>query len=341
LRINFLPVFILLSIFAFTNQLFGHGMSEEEKQIIIDGGNLQYIYIGMTHMLSGYDHLLFIFGVLFFISGFKQIVKFITVFTIGHSITLILATFNEVQINYYLIDAIIALSVCYIAFVNLNGFEKLFNSKPINMLNMVFIFGLIHGLGLSTRLQQLPLNEEQLFLNILSFNIGVEVGQITALAFMLVILNLLQKSSYFSTLKQVSNIFLIVAGLALCYFQFDEYNKNKTSKIETLKKYKDIVEITLPAKSEKEYKTWMLKDKTLSYSWSSGDVDLYFDFHGEPANDTSGYFKSYKEATASKDSGSVKTSFIGTHGWYWKNSSSKDAKIILKLDGEYKVPKYK
>ena len=162
-------------------QAFGHGMSEAEKQIIIEGGNLRYIYIGATHMLSGFDHLAFVFGIIFFLTKFKDIVKYITAFTVGHSITLIFATFNVIQVNYFLVDAIIALSVCYIAFVNLDGFKKYLNIQTPNMLSMIFILGLIHGLGLSTRLQQLPLSEENLLMNIISFNVGIEIGQISAL----------------------------------------------------------------------------------------------------------------------------------------------------------------
>ena len=158
---------VLLAFFA--SQTFGHGMSEAEKQSIIEGGNLRYIWIGATHMLSGYDHLAFVFGIIFFLTRFKEIVKYITAFTVGHSITLIIATFNAIQVNYFLVDAVIALSVCYIAFHNLDGFKKWLNVKPPNMLVMIFSLGLIHGLGLSTRLQQLPLSENSLLMNIISF----------------------------------------------------------------------------------------------------------------------------------------------------------------------------
>ena len=156
-------------------QAFGHGMSEAEKQSIIEGGNLRYMWIGATHMLSGYDHLLFVFGIIFFLTKFKDIVKYITAFTLGHSVTLIWATFNGIQVNYFLIDAIIALSVCYIAFANLDGFKKYLDIKAPNLLAMIIVLGLIHGLGLSTRLQQLPLSEDELLMNIISFNVGIEL----------------------------------------------------------------------------------------------------------------------------------------------------------------------
>ncbi|MDH5259571.1 MAG: HupE/UreJ family protein [Gammaproteobacteria bacterium] len=215
-----LAIFALLAV----GQAFGHGMSEAEKQSIIEGGNLRYLWIGATHMLSGYDHLLFVFGIIFFLTRFKDIVKYITAFTLGHSVTLIFATFNGLQVNYFLIDAVIALSVCYIAFANLDGFKKYLNIKTPNMLVMITSLGLIHGLGLSTRLQQLPLSEDQLLLNIISFNIGIEVGQIMALAIMLLLLAGWRKAESFQPFSVASNYGLIFAGLFLFMTQMHGYS---------------------------------------------------------------------------------------------------------------------
>lgn len=220
----------LLAIVALlvVNQVFGHGMSEAEKQSIIEGGNWRYLWIGATHMLSGYDHLLFVFGIIFFLTRFRDIVKYITAFTLGHSATLIIATFNGIQVNYFLIDAIIALSVCYIAFANLDGFRKYLDIRPPNLLVMIIVLGLIHGLGLSTRLQQLPLSEEQLLMNIISFNIGIELGQIFALAIMLLLLAGWRKAASFTTFSRISNIGLIFAGLYLFLGQMHGYSHTTT-----------------------------------------------------------------------------------------------------------------
>lgn len=215
-----LAAFVMLAV----SQAFGHGMSEAEKQTIIDGGNLSYLWIGATHMLSGYDHLLFIFGIIFFLTKFKDIIKYITAFTLGHSATLIYATFNGIQVNYFLIDAIIALSICYIAFANLDGFKKHLGIKPPNLLVMIVGLGLIHGLGLSTRLQQLPLNQDELLMNIISFNIGIEVGQIMALTIMLLIMILIRKSASFKPFSLISNYGLIFAGLFLFMMQMHGYS---------------------------------------------------------------------------------------------------------------------
>lgn len=112
--------------------VFGHGMSEADKLAIVAGGNLRYLSLGATHMLSGYDHLLFVFGVIFFLKTFREIVKYITAFTLGHSVTLIFATFNHIQMSYLLIDAVIGLSVAYIAFANLDASAAIWGStRPI------------------------------------------------------------------------------------------------------------------------------------------------------------------------------------------------------------------
>ena len=219
---------LALAAVLIAGQVFAHGMSEAEKQSILDGGNMSYLWLGATHMLSGYDHLLFVFGIVFFLTNFKDIVRYITVFTVGHSITLIWATFNGVQVNYYLIDAVIGLSVCYIAFANLDGFKRYLNMGTPNLLAMIGGLGLIHGLGLSTRLQQLPLNQDQLLMNIISFNVGVELGQITALAVMLLFLASWRKLPSFKPFSLLANYALIFGGVLLFLMQMHSYSHNST-----------------------------------------------------------------------------------------------------------------
>ena len=218
-----MKVILALCAFFITTSTYAHGMSEADKQSILDAGFLDYIQLGASHMLTGYDHLLFLFGVVFFLSRFIDIVKFITAFTIGHSITLIFATLFQLQANYYLVDAIIALTVCYKAFENLDGFKKHLNIKPPSLMWMVFGFGLIHGFGLSTRLQSLPMNEDGLVMNIIGFNIGVELGQIAALALMLVILSFWHKSESFKKFSQISNSLLLILGTLLFLMQMHNY----------------------------------------------------------------------------------------------------------------------
>jgi len=219
-------IYLLISLccLLITSTVFAHGMSEADKIAIAEGGNLRYLWLGATHMLSGYDHLLFIFGIIFFLTNVKDIIKYITAFTLGHSITLIFATFNHIQMNYFLIDAIIGLSVCYIAFTNIDGFRKYLNIKPPNLLMMITLLGLIHGFGLSTRLQALPLSEDELLLNIISFNVGIELGQIAALTVMLLLLAGWRKASSFQVFSTLSNYALIFAGVFLFLMQMHGYS---------------------------------------------------------------------------------------------------------------------
>jgi len=218
-------IFILASYLLLSTTAFAHGISESDMQAMVEGGNLRYIWLGTTHMITGYDHLLFLFGVIFFLNTTKDIVKFVTIFTIGHSITLTFATFMSINANYFLVDAVIALSVIYKAFDNNKGFQNYLGVKSPNLLMMVLIFGLIHGFGLSTRLQQLPLGEQNfdMFLRIISFNIGVELGQIVSLAIMLIILTQWRKLASFQKFSTVTNHALMLAGFMLLTMQLHGY----------------------------------------------------------------------------------------------------------------------
>ena len=202
-----------------------HGISDADRQRMLDGGYLQYVGLGASHMLTGYDHLLFLFGVVFFLASFKDVVKFVTVFTLGHSLTLVFSTLLQITSNYYLIDAIIAISVMYKAFDNNGGFQKHFQMASPNLLWMVFGFGLLHGFGLSTRLQQLPLGDDalQMLGRILSFNVGVELGQIAALVVMVGALSLWRHRPSFKRWAYKANLGLLYAGVYLLFMQLHGY----------------------------------------------------------------------------------------------------------------------
>lgn len=204
---------------------FAHGISDEDKQRMLDGGYAQYVWLGASHMLTGYDHLLFLLGVVFLLTTFKDVVKFVTVFTIGHCLTLVFATYFKITWNFWLVDAIIAVSVIYKGFDNNGGFQRLFNMASPNLLKMVFAFGLLHGFGLSTRLQQLPLGDDPLHMiyRILSFNLGVELGQILALAVMVAALSLWRKTVHFERFSYAANLGLIAAGIYLLFVQLHGY----------------------------------------------------------------------------------------------------------------------
>ena len=354
-----ISVYLLL-----TNIVFAHGMSEEEKRSIIEGGNMAYLWLGATHMLSGYDHLAFVFGIIFFLTSFRDIVKYITAFTIGHSITLIFATFNAIQMNYFLIDAVIGLSVSYIAFTNLDGFQKYLNIRPPNMMAMIVSLGLIHGFGLSTRLQLLPLSEDQLLMNIISFNIGVELGQISALFLMLLLLTAWRKSHFFKTFSLIANYALIFWGVYLFLLQMHGYEHNtnqelagdvtgttvqiqnisqNTEQLQDLRQlpWRDTITVELPARGDTEYKLFVKSGSTFAYSWQTNGETLFYDFHAEPSSGTTGSFQSFAKDTDKLASGSLTALFDGTHGWYWKNNNRLPVIITLKLKGNYELVKDK
>src|SRR5688500_8090308 len=220
-----LPQFFILLVLLTPIVAIAHGISEEDKLRMLNGGYLHYLSLGVTHMLTAYDHLLFLLGVVFFLTSFKDIAKFVTAFTVGHCITLIFATFYQITWNYFLIDAIIALSVIYKGFDNNGGFQKYLDMKSPNLLGAVFLFGLLHGFGLSTRLQQLPLGDDStgILLRILSFNLGVEIGQIAALAVMVALLSLWRHRPSFQRFSFASNQAIVYAGVVLLFMQLHGY----------------------------------------------------------------------------------------------------------------------
>ena len=214
-------LFVKLSILFVPSIAFAHGVSESDKSEMLQGTLADFFYLGAKHMVTGYDHILFLIGVIFFLTRFTDIAKFVTAFTIGHSLTLVFATFYEININYYLIDAVIAFSVIYKGFENLDGFNKWFSINAPNKILMVLIFGLIHGFGLSTRLQQIDLGHHLLIYKILSFNGGVELGQIIALSITFPLLMLLKKQLI--NISKLTNWMLIVMGALLLIYQLNGY----------------------------------------------------------------------------------------------------------------------
>ena len=213
---------ILPSIFL--SFLFPHGVSESTVDAMANATLWDYLYFGAEHMVTGYDHILFLIGVLFFLTRYSDIFKFITAFTIAHCITLVFATYFGITANAYLIDAVIAFSVIYKGFENLNGFKKWFSIDAPNLILMVFIFGLIHGFGLSTKLQEIAI-EHDIALSltqILSFNVGVELGQVIVLLMIFPLLSMV-RGEFFDKVSKFSNWGLIVAGVFLLIYQLNGY----------------------------------------------------------------------------------------------------------------------
>ena len=216
-------LFASIIALLFPTVLLAHGVSPSDQAILSEGGLLAYIRVGATHMLTGYDHILFLVGVIFYLSDFKDIVRFVTVFTLGHSITLIGATYLGILANEHLIDAVIALSVLYKGLENLGLFKKFLGIEMPNLLAMVFLFGLIHGFGLSTRLQSFDMGEGQFLAKIVCFNIGVELGQVIALIPIVFLISKWKPFKSYDSFYRYANWFLILAGVALFVFQMYGY----------------------------------------------------------------------------------------------------------------------
>ena len=187
-----------------------------------------FLYLGAKHMVTGYDHLLFILGVIFFVYRMTHVALYVTMFSIGHSITLLTGVLTGVQVNPFLIDAIIGLSVAYKAFDNLGGFQTLLGVQPDTRL-AVLIFGLFHGFGLATKLQTLHPSKDGLVINMVSFNVGVEIGQLIALTVMLGVILWWRRSSSFARHAVLANALILFAGFLLMDYQLAGFLTQKAA----------------------------------------------------------------------------------------------------------------
>ena len=183
---------------------------------------IPYMYLGAKHMVTGYDHLLYLVGVVFYLFRLKDIILYVSLFTLGHSITLMGGVLLEWNVNAYLIDTIIGLSVAYKAFENIDGFRRIFGFQFDSRV-AVLIFGLFHGLGLATKLQDLSLSADSLVTNMLSFNVGVEIGQAIALTCIVVVLGQWRRSGSFIKQAFGANTVLMSLGFILAGYQFAGY----------------------------------------------------------------------------------------------------------------------
>lgn len=218
------PIILILCCFI-SVLAYGHGVDAETQSFLTTNKGVAFgpfLYIGAKHMITGYDHLLFLVGVIFFLYRAKEIITYVSFFTIGHSATLLFGVMADVNVNAYLIDAIIAFSIVYKGFDNLGGFKKIVGKQP-NTKVAVLIFGLFHGFGLATKLQEFEFDKEGLFANLLGFNLGVEIGQFLALGFVLLIISFWRGYSSYIRFSKITNIFLMAAGFLLLGYQLTGY----------------------------------------------------------------------------------------------------------------------
>lgn len=202
-----------------------HGVDEGTQQFLSSNEGmaiLPFMYIGAKHMVTGYDHLLFLVGVIFFLYRPKDVLVYVSFFTLGHSLTLVLGVYQDIQVNAYLVDAVIGLSIVYKGFDNLGGFQRLLGYQP-NTKAAVLIFGLFHGFGLATKLQDFEFAQEGLLPNLLAFNVGVEIGQFLALLFIVLALSFWRRYSSYLQFSAVTNIALMTGGFLLTIYQLSGF----------------------------------------------------------------------------------------------------------------------
>jgi len=225
LRHGTLIVALLIALGILLSPAMAHNVSQRDANFVQSNQGVAifpFIYLGAKHMVTGYDHLAFLVGVIFFLYRLKDVVLYVSLFTIGHSITLLAGVLGGIHANPYAIDAIIGVSVVYKAFENMNGFRRLFGFQPNTKL-AVLIFGLFHGFGLATKLQDLDLSRNGLVANILSFNVGVEVGQVLALTAVLIALSAWRTRAGYLRHALATNTLLMAVGFLLVGYQITGY----------------------------------------------------------------------------------------------------------------------
>jgi hypothetical protein len=202
-----------------------HGMAKRDALFVlsINGPAIgPFMYLGAKHMVTGYDHLLFLVGVIFFLYRLKDVVQYVSLFTLGHSLTLLVGVLGGIHANAHIIDAIIGASVVYKAFDNMGGFRRLLGFQP-DTRAAVAIFGLFHGFGLATKLQEFTLSRNGLVTNIVSFNVGVEIGQVVALTAVLIGLSYWRRHSGYLRHALATNTALMAGGFVLVGYQLAGY----------------------------------------------------------------------------------------------------------------------
>ena len=220
-RSALLGLLTLAALVLFAGPAFAHAVAEGDKGYIqeISGINiLPFVYLGAKHMVTGYDHILFLFAVIFFLYRMKHIGIYVSLFALGHSTTMLLGVYFNVGINSYVIDAIIGLSVVYKALDNMGAFQRWLGFQP-NTKVATLVFGLFHGFGLSTKILEYDIPKDGLIPNLLAFNVGVEIGQLLALGAILIVMGYWRRTDGFWRHAYTANTAIMTAGFVLIGYQ--------------------------------------------------------------------------------------------------------------------------
>lgn len=211
----------IIMVFGSIPEAFAHGVTGGDKGYIQESSGtmlLPFVYLGAKHMVTGYDHLLFLLGVIFFLYRLKEVGIYVTLFAVGHVITLLSGVLMEISVSAYLIDAIIGFSIVYKALDNMGAYQRWFGVQPSTKI-ATLIFGLFHGLGLATKVLEYEISPDGLIPNLLAFNVGVELGQILALAGILIIMGYWRRSASFLRHAYTVNTVMMAAGFLLMGYQ--------------------------------------------------------------------------------------------------------------------------
>ncbi|MDT3713682.1 HupE/UreJ family protein [Pseudomonas soli] len=219
------PIFLLfllvVSLLIGMPEALAHAVAEGDKGFIQESSGVMlipFIYMGAKHMMTGYDHLLFLFGVIFFLYRLKDVGLYVTLFAVGHSVTLLYGVLTEISISSYIIDAIIGFSVVYKAMDNLGAFKRWFGYQP-NTKAATLSFGLLHGFGLATKIQEYEISTDGLIPNLIAFNVGVEIGQLLALSAILIVMGFWRRTGGFWLHAYTANVAMMSAGFLLMGYQ--------------------------------------------------------------------------------------------------------------------------
>ncbi len=221
LRLSGLFLFSAGACLFLLSEAIAHGVPPGDKGFIQETAGvilIPFIYLGAKHMVTGYDHLLFLLGVIFFLHRMKDVGLYVSLFAIGHTVTLLSGVFFGIGINAYLIDTIIGLSVVYKALDNMGAYRRWFGFQP-DTKSATLIFGLFHGFGLATKLQEFKLSPDGLFVNLVAFNVGVDLGQLLALGAILIAMGFWRGTPSFWRHAYGVNAAIMAAGFVLMGYQ--------------------------------------------------------------------------------------------------------------------------
>jgi len=214
--VAFITVFLFLAVDASA-----HGVTAGDKGYIQESSGtmlLPFIYLGAKHMVTGYDHLLFLFGVIFFLYRLKDVSIYVTLFAVGHSVTLLTGVLMNVSVSAYIIDAIIGFSIVYKALDNMGAYQRWFGFQPSTKI-ATLVFGLFHGFGLATKILEYKISPDGLIPNLFAFNVGVELGQLIALGLILIVMGFWRRTASFNSHAYSANVALMAGGFIFVGYQ--------------------------------------------------------------------------------------------------------------------------